>query len=63
MEKVVLYTTMGNYTQTISYYDKALSIDPNYKDALYNRQNALSRLSRYSPLSNIGCILTSTDDI
>jgi len=32
----------GSYTQAIQYYDKALGIDPNNKDALNGKGNALS---------------------
>ena len=31
----------GNYTQAIQYYDKALAIDPNYKEALSGKGSAL----------------------
>jgi tetratricopeptide (TPR) repeat protein len=32
-----------NYAQAIQYDDKALAIDPNYKQALDNKQYALSK--------------------
>ena len=33
----MLFYSQGNYTQAIKYYDKALAIDPNDKDALNNK--------------------------
>ena len=39
---------MGNHTQAIQYYDKALAIDPNYKYALNNEGNALNSLGNYT---------------
>jgi Flp pilus assembly protein TadD len=35
---------LGNYTQAIQYFDKALAIDPNDKDALNGKANAVSHL-------------------
>src|SRR5688500_6608248 len=37
----------GKYDEAITYYDKALEIDPNYVKALSNRGSALSTLERY----------------
>jgi tetratricopeptide (TPR) repeat protein len=43
----VLYD-QGNNTQAIQYYDKALAIDPNNKDALNEKGNALSGQGNYT---------------
>lgn len=37
----------GNYEYAIALYDRALEINPNYLDALYNKGNALFSLGRY----------------
>lgn len=37
----------GNYTEAISYYDKALQIDPDDTNVLVNKGNALTNLARY----------------
>src|SRR5215467_11483346 len=39
---------MGNYTQAIQYYDKALAIDPKYTDVLNGKGNALDSLDNYT---------------
>jgi tetratricopeptide (TPR) repeat protein len=38
--------SQGNYPEAIIYYDKALAIDPNNKDYLQWKQNALSKMGR-----------------
>jgi len=38
--------SQGNYAEAISYYDKALAIDPNDKNALNWKQKALSKMGR-----------------
>ena len=43
---------LGNYTQAIQYYDKALAIDPNNAIALYNKGNTLNNLGNYTQLYN-----------
>jgi tetratricopeptide (TPR) repeat protein len=35
---------LGKYAEAIIYYDKALAIDPNDKDALTAKDNALSKM-------------------
>ena len=40
--------TMGNYTQAIQYFDKALAIDPKFEDALYDKSDALNNLGNYT---------------
>ena len=37
--------SQGNYTQAIQYYDKALAVDPNDKDALNGKGDALYSLA------------------
>jgi tetratricopeptide (TPR) repeat protein len=44
----VAYREMGNYTQAISYYQKAISIDPNYSLAYYNMGVAYSDMENYT---------------
>ena len=39
---------LGNYTQAIPYLDKALAIDPNYKEALDNKGITLYGLDNYT---------------
>ena len=41
VDKAYALYSQGNYTQAIQYYDKALAIDPNDKDALDGKGNAL----------------------
>ena len=38
----------GDYNGSISFYDKALAIDPVYEDALFNKGLALDNLGNYS---------------
>lgn len=35
------------YNEAISYYDKALALEPNNTNTLYGKANALSNLNRY----------------
>ena len=44
----------GNFTQAIQYFDKDLAIDPNYKEALDNRQATLSKMGNVSSSANVG---------
>ena len=39
--------SLGNYTQAIQYYDKALAVDPNNKRALNNKGSTLYSLGNY----------------
>jgi tetratricopeptide (TPR) repeat protein len=39
---------LGNYSQAIQYYDKALAIDPHYSYALTNKGVALDNLKNYT---------------
>src|SRR5215469_14306797 len=39
---------LGNYSQAIQYYDKALAIDPHYSYALTNKGVALENLENYT---------------
>src|SRR5215469_11013199 len=39
---------VGNYSQAIQYYDKALAIDPHYVKALTNKGVALDNLGNYA---------------
>jgi tetratricopeptide (TPR) repeat protein len=43
----VLYH-LGNYTQSVNYFDKALDIDPKYVNALNNKGVALYSLGKYT---------------
>ncbi|MGC2570991.1 MAG: tetratricopeptide repeat protein [Candidatus Nitrosopolaris sp.] len=53
-DKYVLYEKgnaslgRGNYTEAITYFDKALKIDPKYKDALHDKGEALNNLGNYT---------------
>jgi tetratricopeptide (TPR) repeat protein len=38
----------GNYTQALQYFNEALSIDPNYKEALSNKQTVISKMRNVS---------------
>ena len=38
---------MGNYTDAITYFDKALAIEPNYAIALDNKGVAHNALEKY----------------
>ncbi len=38
----------GKYTQAIQYYDKALAVDPNYKDALNGKGASVNGLGNYT---------------
>ena len=40
--------SLGNYTQALQYVDKALAIDPNFKDALNGKGDALNNLGNYT---------------
>ena len=42
---------MGQYQEAITYYDKALEIDPNYVRALNNKANAITELLDIVPAS------------
>src|SRR5215469_14509073 len=46
--KGMAYLNAGNYTEAISYFDKALAINPNYSLALYNKGASLSKLGIYN---------------
>src|SRR5215831_9566138 len=46
--KGMAYLNAGNYTEAISYFDKALAINPNYSLALYNKGAALYKLGIYN---------------
>jgi tetratricopeptide (TPR) repeat protein len=35
---------MGKYSDAIVCYDRAIAIDPNYSEAIRNRENAFLRL-------------------
>lgn len=37
---------LGRYEEAITYYDKALAIDPNYVDVLNNKGVSLDKLGR-----------------
>lgn len=39
---------LGRYNESIALYDKALAMDPNYKDALDGKGNALYSLGNYT---------------
>jgi len=41
------YSTLGQYKESISYYDSVLKVDPNNVDALYNMGNAFSTLGNH----------------
>ena len=43
---------VGNYTEAIEYFDKALAIDPHYELALYNKGVTLDSLGKYIQLYN-----------
>jgi tetratricopeptide (TPR) repeat protein len=43
----ILYR-QGNYTQAVQYFDKALAVDPNYKDALNGKAYAFKSLGNYT---------------
>ena len=45
--KGVVLDELGNSTQAIQYYNKALSIDPNDVDVLNNIANALAKVGRH----------------
>ena len=42
------FNRIGNFPEVIKYFDKALTVDPNYKYALANKGLALSRLGNYT---------------
>ena len=44
----------GNYPLAIQYFDKAIAIDPNYKEALDNRQATLFKMGNVSSSANVG---------
>ena len=44
---------MHNYTGAITYFDKALDLDPNHKYSLVNKGLSLSRLGKYTGAYNI----------
>jgi tetratricopeptide (TPR) repeat protein len=44
----VAFYHLGNYSQAITYYDKALAIDPNNAVALTDKGNALSALGNFT---------------
>ena len=44
----VSFYHLGNYSQDITYYDKALAIDPKNAVALTDKGNALSALGNYT---------------
>jgi tetratricopeptide (TPR) repeat protein len=47
----------------LQYYDKALDIDPNYGDALYNKGNTLNSLGNYTQaISYLGKALAANPD-
>jgi tetratricopeptide (TPR) repeat protein len=48
IDKGITLYALGNYNEAITYYDKALAIDPDQKNALLNKGYALSKLGRYS---------------
>jgi tetratricopeptide (TPR) repeat protein len=48
VDKAYTLYSQGNYTQAIQYYDKALVIDPNLKEALNGKGNALSSQGNYT---------------
>ena len=41
IDKAEALTGLGNYTQAIQYFDKALDIDPNDKNVLYDKGDTL----------------------
>ncbi|EIM76951.1 hypothetical protein A3SI_08506 [Nitritalea halalkaliphila LW7] len=48
--------------KAIDFYTEALAIDPNYRDALYNRALALERLRRFDEaIYDYGLILAAND--
>jgi tetratricopeptide (TPR) repeat protein len=51
---VILYQ-LGNYTEAIGYFDKALAIDPKDEDALYEK--GLDNLENYTGVITILCNL------
>ena len=46
--KGVVFYHLGNYTGAITYYDRALTIDPSVVFASYDKGNALEALEKYS---------------
>ena len=45
--KGVSLFNLGKYEEAIAYYDKALTVDPNYATALSNKGSALNELGRH----------------
>ena len=64
-EGIALYE-QGQYEDAITYYDKALEIDPNDIDALNNKELALSNLGdieKHDNASSISIAQTNSDNI
>jgi Flp pilus assembly protein TadD, contains TPR repeats len=47
IDKGVSLAQSGRYEEAITSYDKALAINPNYVNALYNKGRALNNLGKY----------------
>ncbi|MFZ0512960.1 MAG: tetratricopeptide repeat protein, partial [Candidatus Nitrosopolaris sp.] len=47
-EKGDALNSLGNYTEAIQYFDKALAIDPKFEVALYDKGDALNSLGNYT---------------
>ena len=47
-DKADALSTLGNYSEALKYYDKALSINPNYVIALSDKGYVLSDQGNYS---------------
>ena len=47
-DKGVALLNLGKYNESITYFDKALNIDPKYFYALYNKAVALNKLGKYN---------------
>ena len=45
--KALFFVSFGKYNEAITYLDRALAIDPNYKEALNDKGLALYNLGRY----------------
>ncbi|MBV9175421.1 MAG: tetratricopeptide repeat protein, partial [Nitrososphaeraceae archaeon] len=48
INKAAALNRLGNYTQAIQFYDKALAIDPNNEIALYGKGEALNGIRNYT---------------
>jgi tetratricopeptide (TPR) repeat protein len=40
-------SNLGKYEEAITWFDKALEIDPHFIDAMYNKADALGELGKY----------------